>query len=177
MKPKVFIDGEHGTTGLQIRQRLARRDDLNILSLEMEDRRDNAKRSAMLNEADLAILCLPDDAARKQRLLDVFGVYETISDIEAEALAALFNLPANLGDDMTPDAQRDITRSALSDVLNEIALQQPLVCTWEDLHWADASTLDLLEELLHSSQGSKMMSIFTFFLACKIILLNPKCPI
>lgn len=65
MKPKVFIDGEHGTTGLQIRQRLARRDDLQILSLEMEDRRDNSKRSAMLNEADLAILCLPDDAARE----------------------------------------------------------------------------------------------------------------
>ena len=69
MKPKVFIDGEHGTTGLQIRQRLARRDDLHILSLDMEDRRDNAKRSAMLNEADLAILCLPDDAARESVLM------------------------------------------------------------------------------------------------------------
>jgi len=64
MKPSIFIDGEHGTTGLQIRERLADRKDLNILSLAMEDRRDNDKRAAMLAECDVAILCLPDDASR-----------------------------------------------------------------------------------------------------------------
>jgi len=65
MKPKLFIDGEHGTTGLQIRERLAGRDDIEMLSLAMEDRRDDAKRKEMLAACDVAILCLPDDAARE----------------------------------------------------------------------------------------------------------------
>lgn len=65
MKPRIFIDGEHGTTGLQIRERLADRDDLEILSLAVEDRRDDAKRQDMLGSCDVAILCLPDDAARE----------------------------------------------------------------------------------------------------------------
>ncbi|MDJ0614626.1 MAG: N-acetyl-gamma-glutamyl-phosphate reductase [Rhizobiaceae bacterium] len=65
MKPKLFIDGEHGTTGLQIRERLARRDDFEMLSLAMEDRRDDEKRKEMLAACDIAILCLPDDAARE----------------------------------------------------------------------------------------------------------------
>lgn len=62
---KIFIDGEHGTTGLQIRERLADRTDIELLSLAMEDRRDNDKRAEMLRAADIAILCLPDDAARE----------------------------------------------------------------------------------------------------------------
>lgn len=65
MTKSVFIDGEHGTTGLQIAERLAGRTDINLLSLAMEDRRDNDKRAAMLRETDIAILCLPDDAARE----------------------------------------------------------------------------------------------------------------
>lgn len=65
MNPRVFIDGEHGTTGLQIRERLANRDDLNLISLAVEDRRDDAKRLECLKAADVAILCLPDDASRE----------------------------------------------------------------------------------------------------------------
>ncbi|KPB01771.1 N-acetyl-gamma-glutamyl-phosphate reductase [Ahrensia marina] len=65
MTKSVFIDGEHGTTGLQIAERLAGRTDINLLSLAMEERRDNEKRTAMLRDADIAILCLPDDAARE----------------------------------------------------------------------------------------------------------------
>ncbi|MEM8652331.1 MAG: N-acetyl-gamma-glutamyl-phosphate reductase [Pseudomonadota bacterium] len=65
MKPKLFIDGEHGTTGLQIRERLADRNDLEMISLAQEDRRDNEKRKAMLAQCDVAIFCLPDDAARE----------------------------------------------------------------------------------------------------------------
>lgn len=65
MKPKLFIDGEHGTTGLQIRERLSGRDDLEILSLPVEARRDEGLRREMLGGCDFAILCLPDDAARE----------------------------------------------------------------------------------------------------------------
>lgn len=65
MTAKVFIDGEHGTTGLQIQARLAPRDDIALLSLPHEERRNADARRAMLNEADLAILCLPDRAARE----------------------------------------------------------------------------------------------------------------
>ncbi|MEO3387574.1 N-acetyl-gamma-glutamyl-phosphate reductase [Mesorhizobium sp. CAU 1741] len=65
MKPKIFIDGEHGTTGLQIRQRLAAREDLDMLSIPEAERRNPALREEMLKEADIAILCLPDDAARE----------------------------------------------------------------------------------------------------------------
>jgi N-acetyl-gamma-glutamyl-phosphate reductase len=65
MKPKIFIDGEHGTTGLQIRQRLANRGDLDMLSIPEAERRNPALRQEMLQTADIAILCLPDDAARE----------------------------------------------------------------------------------------------------------------
>lgn len=65
MKPKIFIDGEHGTTGLQIRAMLAGRDDLEIISIPTEHRKDLAARKDFLNRADLAVLCLPDDAAKE----------------------------------------------------------------------------------------------------------------
>jgi N-acetyl-gamma-glutamyl-phosphate reductase len=65
MKPKIFIDGEHGTTGLQIRSMLAGRGDIEIISVPTERRKDTAARAEFLNAADVAILCLPDDAARE----------------------------------------------------------------------------------------------------------------
>ena len=64
-KPRIFIDGEHGTTGLQIRERLAVRDDLEVLSIPHEERRNPDFRASLLNEADLVVLCLPDDASRE----------------------------------------------------------------------------------------------------------------
>src|SRR6186713_3243472 len=65
MKPKIFIDGEHGTTGLQIRTRLAGRDDIEVISIPVERRKDPAARADFLRKADIAILCLPDDAAKE----------------------------------------------------------------------------------------------------------------
>src|SRR4051794_19545806 len=65
MKPKIFIDGEHGTTGLQIRSRLAGRGDIEIISVPAERRKDPAARAEFLNAADIAILCLPDEAAKE----------------------------------------------------------------------------------------------------------------
>lgn len=64
-RPKIFIDGEHGTTGLQIRERLSARDDLELLPIPREARHDKSARAERLDAADLAILCLPDDASRE----------------------------------------------------------------------------------------------------------------
>lgn len=64
-KPKIFIDGESGTTGLQIYSRLNQRDDIELVNIEASRRRDSAERAKLINAVDVAILCLPDDAARE----------------------------------------------------------------------------------------------------------------
>ena len=61
----VFIDGREGTTGLQIYERLQRRNDINLITLSEEKRKDVNARKECLNEADISFLCLPDAAARE----------------------------------------------------------------------------------------------------------------
>ena len=65
MTARVFIDGAAGTTGLEIRERLAARADLDLVQLAERDRKDLRARADALNEADLVVLCLPDEAARE----------------------------------------------------------------------------------------------------------------
>jgi len=65
MKPKIFIDGSEGTTGLQIYDRLSDRDDISLLAIDDEKRKDAVERKRLINSADLVFLCLPDDAARE----------------------------------------------------------------------------------------------------------------
>lgn len=65
MVARIFIDGAAGTTGLEIRERLAGRSELELVRLSDAERKDAAARKAALNAADLVILCLPDDAARE----------------------------------------------------------------------------------------------------------------
>lgn len=90
MKPKIFIDGEHGTTGLQIRTRLAARRDIEVLSIPQAERRNEQMRRDRLNEADVAILCLPDTASRQAvsmiessnstRVIDTSTAHRTLAD-------------------------------------------------------------------------------------------------
>ena len=85
---KVFIDGSAGTTGLRIYERLAARDDLQIVTLSEEKRKDPAARKQALNEADVAFLCLPDDAAR-----EAVGMVENPDTVVIDASTAHRTLP------------------------------------------------------------------------------------
>lgn len=65
MKTKVFIDGSEGTTGLRIDERFQKRDDIEILKIDSDKRKDAEERKKLINASDITFLCLPDDAARE----------------------------------------------------------------------------------------------------------------
>jgi N-acetyl-gamma-glutamyl-phosphate reductase len=64
-KTKIFIDGQHGTTGLKIHERLKDRPDIELLELPAAERKDPARRVEIARAADIAVLCLPDAAAKE----------------------------------------------------------------------------------------------------------------
>ncbi|MDB5839616.1 MAG: N-acetyl-gamma-glutamyl-phosphate reductase [Herminiimonas sp.] len=87
MKPLIFIDGEAGTTGLQIFSRLKGRTDIRFLALDENERKDPDRRSEAINHCDLAILCLPDIAAKEAvsfvknpsvKILDASSAHRTV---------------------------------------------------------------------------------------------------
>lgn len=65
MRPVIYIDGQEGTTGLQIYERLGTRQDIELLRIDPEKRHDEAERRNLINAADLVFLCLPDAAAKE----------------------------------------------------------------------------------------------------------------
>jgi N-acetyl-gamma-glutamyl-phosphate reductase len=65
MKKTVFVDGQHGTTGLRIYERLNGRNDIEVVKIPEEKRKDSETKRKLLNETDIVFLCLPDDAARE----------------------------------------------------------------------------------------------------------------
>ncbi len=69
MTTLAFVDGQEGTTGLRIHEYLAERHDIEVLRIDADKRKDAAERARLLNAADVAFLCLPDDAAREAAAL------------------------------------------------------------------------------------------------------------
>ncbi len=77
----VFIDGASGTTGLRIKDRLANRDDINILNIEESKRKDETEIKRLINDSDVTFLCLPDHSAlRAAKLLDSNNKHTIIID-------------------------------------------------------------------------------------------------
>ncbi len=66
---RAFVDGQEGTTGLRIHEYLAQRDDIEVLRIDADKRKDAAERARLLNAADVAFLCLPDVAAKEAAAL------------------------------------------------------------------------------------------------------------
>ena len=85
---KIFIDGSAGTTGLRIRDRLAGRADVSLVTLPEELREDPAARAEALNAADVAFLCLPDAAAVVTIMLLISWLSMSMIFVPAGALAA-----------------------------------------------------------------------------------------
>ena len=105
MKPKIYIDGKEGTTGLQIYERLGSRDDIELLLIDEDKRKDTEERKKFLNAADIVFLCLPDAAAReavtliendRTRVIDASTAHRTaegwdygFAELSAERRAAI----------------------------------------------------------------------------------------
>ena len=110
-KYKIFVDGSSGTTGLRIADRLAERDEFEILKISEADRKDVRARAAVINESDLSFLCLPDDAAREvvPLLRDDVRILDT-STAHRTAPGWVYGLPELHG---TREALKNATRVAV----------------------------------------------------------------
>src|SRR5688572_6272009 len=128
MTPTVFIDGAAGTTGLEIADRLAGRSEFALVALDEARRKDPAARREALNEADFAILCLPDDAAREAvALIDPASKVRVIDASSAHRVAPgwVFGFPEVVGHDQVAQARRVSNPGCYS--TGFIALMAPLV--------------------------------------------------
>lgn len=107
MTTRIFIDGAAGTTGLEIRDRLAGRDEFELLVLGDAQRKDAAARKDALHEANVAILCLPDDAAREAVALADGSNTRFIDASSAHRVADgwTYGFPELIGHDRIAEAQ------------------------------------------------------------------------
>jgi N-acetyl-gamma-glutamyl-phosphate reductase len=124
---RIFVDGGAGTTGLQIRERLENRRDLDVLVLPEAERKDAGARRDALNAADIVILCLPDEAAREAVALIDNGTTRVIDASTAHRVAPgwVYGFPEISGRDTVADATRVSNPGCYS--TGFIALVAPLV--------------------------------------------------
>lgn len=124
---KVFVDGAAGTTGLQIRERLSGRGDVETIVLPEERRKDAGARRDALNAADIVILCLPDDAAREAVALIDNDTTRVIDASTAHRVAPgwIYGFPEVSGRDAVANAKRVSNPGCYS--TGFIALVAPLV--------------------------------------------------
>ena len=109
MPHKIFIDGAAGTTGLEIAERLAPRSEFSLITLDDDRRKDAGARREALNEADVAILCLPDDAAREAvALIDPASGTRVIDASSAHRTTEgwCYGFPELVGRERVADARR-----------------------------------------------------------------------
>lgn len=155
MKYRVFVDGQEGTTGLRINEYLAARQDVEVLRIDPERRKDPAERARLLNAADVAFLCLPDTASREAVSL-ITNPNTCVIDASTAFRTAsgwAFGLP-----ELAPD-QRDLIRNSKR-IANPgchatafILLLRPLV----DAGVVPASTLVTATSITGYSGGGKKM--------------------
>ena len=107
MTTRIFIDGAAGTTGLEIRERLEGREEFELLVLGDSERKDEAARKEALHEADVVILCLPDDAARDAVALAEGSNTRIIDASSAHRVADgwTYGFPELIGQDQVANAQ------------------------------------------------------------------------
>jgi len=128
MAARIFIDGAVGTTGLEIADRLAGRSEFTLVALDDARRKDPAARREALNEADFAILCLPDDAAREAvALIDPDSKVRVIDASTAHRVTPgwVYGFPEVVGHDAVARANRVSNPGCYS--TGFIALVAPLV--------------------------------------------------
>ena len=128
MNQTVFIDGAAGTTGLELADRLAGRPEFTLVALEGDKRKDAAARREALNEADFAILCLPDDAAREAvALIDPGSRVRVIDASTAHRVSPgwVYGFPEVIGHEHVAQARRVSNPGCYS--TGFIALVAPLV--------------------------------------------------
>lgn len=155
MKYRVFVDGQEGTTGLRINEHLAARQDIEVLRIDPDRRKDPAERARLLNAADVAFLCLPDTASREAVSL-ITNPNTCVIDASTAFRTAsgwAFGLP-----ELAPD-QRDLIRNSKR-IANPgchatafILLMRPLV----DAGVVPASTLISATSITGYSGGGKKM--------------------
>lgn len=128
MAHTVFIDGAEGTTGLEIRERLSGRSEFTLITLDDARRKDTEARREALNEADFALLCLPDAAAREAvALIDPASKVRVIDASTAHRVAPgwVYGFPEVVGHSVVAEAQRVSNPGCYS--TGFIALVAPLV--------------------------------------------------
>ena len=101
---KVFIDGSAGTTGLRIKERLADRNDIELVTLPEELRKDPAARKKALNDADIVFLCLPDAAS-----IEAVAMIENDHTVVIDSFSDSVELPKNTTDSFALDLKYDDT--------------------------------------------------------------------